>query len=351
MLFARKNRVRPEFSKFCSSSLYDMQVYRDWLDQIDRRLEKDDLGTAIEVQNLMIKEYYQHFKEFYQKQVDVLEDLVAGFTRQEHELHGYYFRKQFWDIILSSEMLRRTNLKPRGYAGDYVMMRMIYENRFRGRTVFEKFMHKFPLDTPAAQAVRNRRTIVAETARKLSEEKSGSLKVLSVACGPAWEVGDIVKAPEDAARYEFTLLDQDPLALEEAEAECKRVAKKIGRPVNFRTVRQSVRTMLASPEFKDQIGLHDMVYAMGLFDYLTGPVAPLVLQKMYELVTPGGVLLIGNYHPRNPTRIYMEYWADWVLYYRDEQKMMDLTGSISGCETDLRLEDAGCQLFLTVRKE
>ena len=63
---------------------------------------------------------------------------------------------------------------------------------------------------------------------------------------------------------------------------------------------------------------------MGLFDYLTPPVARAVLEKLYQLLKPGGELMIGNFHVSNPSKYYMEYWADWVLYYRTEEEFRDL---------------------------
>ena len=45
---------------------------------------------------------------------------------------------------------------------------------------------------------------------------------------------------------------------------------------------------------------------MGLFDYLTTPVARATLSRLFELVLPGGALLVGNYHVANRSRTYMD---------------------------------------------
>src|SRR5207237_10844509 len=104
-----------------------------------------------------------------------------------HEQHGFYFRKMMRDFIISSDILARTNSKPRGYAGDSEVMRIIYENEFRGPSVFAQFMHKYPIELAAAQAVRNRRRLVGEWVRERVAKHTGPqpMRILSVACGPA----------------------------------------------------------------------------------------------------------------------------------------------------------------------
>jgi extracellular factor (EF) 3-hydroxypalmitic acid methyl ester biosynthesis protein len=88
---------------------------------------------------------------------------------------------------------------------------------------------------------------------------------------------------------------------------------------------------------------------MGLFDYLTPPVARAVLEKTWDLLLPGGTLVIGNYHFQNPSRVYMEYWGDWPLYYRTEQSLMDLASGLPG-EKVISFDPTGCQMFLRLER-
>jgi extracellular factor (EF) 3-hydroxypalmitic acid methyl ester biosynthesis protein len=174
--------------------------------------------------------------------------------------------------------------------------------------------------------------------------------VLSVACGPCAELGDMMADPERAARCELTLLDQDPEALGEAQAAADAASVRIGQRVNVRLIHESVRTMLRTPDLRAAWGEFDFVYTMGLFDYLQPPVARVVLHKLYELLGPGGELTVGNFHVLNPTRMYMEYWMDWVLVYRHENEMLELTAGLPGAESAIEFEDTKSQMFLRVRR-
>ena len=89
---------------------------------------------------------------------------------------------------------------------------------------------------------------------------------------------------------------------------------------------------------------------MGLYDYLTVRVAQAVTEKLYNLLKPGGELLIGNYHDGTETRLYMEYWLDWNLIYRTEEEMVKVAKKIPNANTKVEFEGSKSQMFLTVKK-
>jgi extracellular factor (EF) 3-hydroxypalmitic acid methyl ester biosynthesis protein len=248
----------------------------------------------------------------------------------------------------------RTNVKPRGYAGDSVMMRMIYENHYMGTSTFAKIMHKHPIEHPAAQAVRTRRRLIAQMVHDRDKNgengQNGKLNVLSVACGPAYEIHDIFTKKEDCDKYNFTLLDQDNAALTEAAELISQVEKKLGSKIDVDFLNESVRTMLATPQISNKWGEYNYIYSMGLFDYLTPPAARAVLAKLLQMLKPGGEMVIGNFHVSNPSRYYMEYWLDWVLYYRSEEDFMDLITDADSIDASVFFENTGSQMFLHVKK-
>ena len=113
---------------------------------------------------------------------------------------------------------------------------------------------------------------------------------------------------------------------------------------------ESVRTMLTTPKLDKMWGKFDYIYSMGLFDYLTPPVAKAVMEKLYQILKVGGEMVIGNFHISNPSRYYMEYWLDWVLYYRTEHEFIDLIKNVTSAKSNVLFEDTGSQMFLHVQK-
>lgn len=359
LILRRKDAVTPRFREYTSDVGYDLQVFRSMLDEVDRNLVADRVAEPRDVAELVrgaaLDSQWQAFCALFDRRLVELADLVGGFDKHEHEVHGFYFRKHMWDLILSSQFLARTNLKPRGYAGDSEMMRMVYEDRFVGPTVFARFMHRHPLRSAAAQAVRNRRSLLAGMIRgridaQAPKGERQAVRVLSVACGPARELGDIVADAGVSSRVRFTLLDQDESALAEATAEVEAVKGRTGATLDVRYVRESVRTMLRIHDLRGLWGSFDFVYSMGLFDYLTAPVARAVLARLYQLLDDGGELIVGNFHISNQTRVYMDYWMDWVLFYRTEREMLELAADLPGAKASVMFEETGSQLFLRVEK-
>ena len=69
------------------------------------------------------------------------------------------------------------------------------------------------------------------------------------------------------------------------------------------------------------VGLFDLVYSTGLFDYLQQPVARRLVTNLFQLLNPGGRLLVANFLPGIRDVGYMEAFMDWRLVYRDEDAL------------------------------
>ena len=98
----------------------------------------------------------------------------------------------------------------------------------------------------------------------------------------------------------------------------------------------SVRQILAG---KAALAQYDFVYAAGLFDYLNASVAVALTRRMFDMVSPGGLMLIPNFLSGARDRAYMESFMDWHLIYRDEADMRALAAGLPQHEV------AECQVF------
>jgi extracellular factor (EF) 3-hydroxypalmitic acid methyl ester biosynthesis protein len=348
-----KSNIKPSFKDYTANLSYDLNVYRSFFDELDREYAKEPDDARDQIQEVIIDTEGRKFMRFLDEKLAELENMVSGFIREEHECHGYFFRRLLWNVLMCSPIMRRTNLKPRGYAGDYIMMKMLYLNAYEGDSTFAKLMHKHPVEHPAAQAVRNRRKLISQTLRETQARYGSSgkrLRTLSVACGPAYELQDILISPDECEKYHFTLLDQDQAALDEAAALVGQLEKAFNTKIHVTYLNESVRTMLRGSDLVEKWGRFDFIYSMGLFDYLTPPVAVGILGKLHQLLDKGGDLLIGNFHTSNPSRCYMEYWLDWVLYYRNEEEFLRLVPEKASGRAALLFEDTRSQMFLHVQK-
>ena len=134
-----------------------------------------------------------------------------------------------------------------------------------------------------------------------------------------------------------------------------KIDEKIGEKIDaipaIYYIEGSVRTMLFSRRIMEPWGKFDYIYSMGLFDYLSSRVAKAVLNRLYQLLKPGGKLVVGNFNVSNPSRYYMEYWGDWSLIHRTEEEFQSLFPEKSSATTRLIYDETDCQMFLDIRKK
>jgi extracellular factor (EF) 3-hydroxypalmitic acid methyl ester biosynthesis protein len=220
------------------------------------------------------------------------------------------------DLLHQDPYTRRAFAKPRGYAGDAVMLDYVYrgdapsETTRLGREIFYCTTR-----LPNGLSVVARRDYLATNIDQIACV-SDRPRILSIACGHLREA-QCSRAVQDRSVGEFFALDQDPesLAVVEKEQSAQGVTPVLG----------SVRSLLrGGMPFSDL----DFVYAAGLFDYLSDAVATRLTARMFEMLAPGGRLLIANFVPESHGRGYMEAFMDWELTYRDEADLSSLTREI-----------------------
>jgi extracellular factor (EF) 3-hydroxypalmitic acid methyl ester biosynthesis protein len=220
---------------------------------------------------------------------------------------------------------RRAFEKPRGYAGDAVMLDFVYRHCPNSVTLSRlgAALHPWIVRRPAAQSLLERRTILAGEIDGVAARREAP-RVLSIACGHLREaqVSDAVQAK---AISEFVALDQD--------AESLAVVENEQREFNVSAKRSSVGRFVKSG---DELGTFDLVYSAGLYDYLNENVATTATEAMFRSLRPGGRLLVANFAPELRDIGYMEAIMDWHLIYRDEAALMRLADGIPNEEVAVR---------------
>jgi len=106
---------------------------------------------------------------------------------------------------------------------------------------------------------------------------------------------------------------------------------------------------------------YDIIYSIGLFDYLqTYPSANRGTTKLtkvlFDLLKPGGKLLIGNVSHAMPLGIIwtMNCICDWYLIHRSEQEVIEFASKIPSHQIknlEVVTEPSGVNYFLKIEKE
>lgn len=61
-----------------------------------------------------------------------------------------------------------------------------------------------------------------------------------------------------------------------------------------------------------------LIYSIGLIDYFDCAQVIALMNLAQQWLTPGGKLVLGNFHPANPTRALMDHLLRWRLIHRSE---------------------------------
>jgi len=186
--------------------------------------------------------------------------------------------------------------------------------------------------------VRNRKTYFIDLLSNLRDRANGNpLNILNLACGPCRDVAEYLQANNDA-NIHFHCVDADTRALDYAQKICAAFPKQISfyekNALRFRS------------EMK-----FNLVWSAGLTDYFTDKQFKFFLKRLLSLVHPHGEIVVGNFHPGNPSKDYMEIVGDWYLNYRSECDLLRLAQETGLDLNQLRVgaEQELVNLFLHVK--
>ncbi|GIX41384.1 MAG: hypothetical protein KatS3mg129_1117 [Leptospiraceae bacterium] len=106
------------------------------------------------------------------------------------------------------------------------MIRLIYDNIPRGKTLFAKCMDKFFLSALESEAVRNRAKYLEKKIKSFLKNKQDA-KIVSFGCGIAKEIQNIIlHQPSILKNAEIHLIDQDIEALKNAQKRLTKLLKQ-----------------------------------------------------------------------------------------------------------------------------
>jgi hypothetical protein len=234
-------------------------------------------------------------------------------------------RRQLHDFFMQSPSMARCMNKPFGYPGDYECMRFIYERPFEGPTLFAKAVSLAFDQTRAARAVRHRKDLVKRKIMELIESRRGPLRILAVACGPAQELAELLTEMTDLPPMEIVLFDQDKGALGYSYRRLQPIvdARHPGK-VKMVYLHESIKRLLRDADLFAGFGRFDLIYSVGLFDYLRPHTAVGLARNLESRLGDSGRLMIANMVPDNPSRWYMEHHLDWWLIYRTRPELLEI---------------------------
>lgn len=361
-IMALVDLIRPDFKIQCAHLNALFQDLRMRLNEEEAKIKasssSDSFKQKLESQAIdMAMALYQH--EIH-KLFEDFQKIVETLSSEERVIHKRFFRVTIHPLLLSSPFIQRAYTKPLGYAGDYGLMVMFYEYKDLGNDLFEKFMHRFACNEPAAVANKNRVEHLAERLNVIYDDfckvqpAGSTFKISTIACGPAKEIELFLALVKLNPNYpvHVVLIDQEPNALEYAQGRLRQLNLPANLVKYTLLAEDAVLGIIKKRPFCGYIKDSNCIVSAGLFDYLSDRVAEKLIAEFYELLKTGGQIIVGNVSKGNPDRFSMEYVMEWQLILRDAHDLSKLCKKEWQEERQFKVvsEVLGLNLFLEIQK-
>jgi extracellular factor (EF) 3-hydroxypalmitic acid methyl ester biosynthesis protein len=277
---------------------------------------------------------------------DEIRDSLRTHIRQEGHLGegigAFVFRETFPFFMLSS-LFDRSYAKPRGYAGDYYTIEMIYQNEPRGDGRLGDYIDSWALRLSPTRAVQNRRPLLTGLVKEAAGEwrQPDPMPVTSLASGPARELFDLF-VDEERPNIHATCVDIDNEALTYASE----MAHNLELTDKMSFVKDNIVRM-ARGRGRTILQPQRIIYSTGLIDYFQDGSVIALLDWVYDNLLPGGRVVLGNFDTSNPDKEFMDHILEWVLIHRSPEQLEELFARSRFGDSPVRIirDDTGVQLL------
>jgi len=352
-------RLSPEWRAAVGDLANLLLTARNFLNGFETQSPESDAPTAA-VRDEVLRDLARDWSPLHLEKLSELTELSCDFDEEQIELGRIYAENQLVPLYHPGSLYRRAITKPRGYAGDYKIMLIYNQREPNGETLYERFLDVAGKKHTLSRTVVARQKTAADEIRRSLD--AGASKFVSLASGPAIEVSWVLREAEPPDReVTFVLIDQDEDALAYSYETLHRALLESAwdtARTKIECLHFSVRQLLKpdSPE-EEQIGEQalagaDMVYSMGLFDYLPDLVAQRLLMILYRQLEPGGTMFVGNLEAEPNTTWLMDFVLGWHLLWRTEDDMPRLVDPLrpEPVSVEVERDSTGRCLFLRVTR-
>ena len=261
----------------------------------------------------------------------------------EREIVGSKIRREMAPYMLLSNLANRMYTKPRGYAGDFLTIQHMYDEKPAGTNGVGKVIDMVFLNNPASKAVQNRRGLLAEVIDETIDQNGNeSTNITSFACGPAQELFDVNERLDDSQQVKANLIDIDIQALAHVGQKIESADPKI----KFELFQENL-IYLSMGRKKINLPKQDLIYSIGLIDYFNDKLVIKLMNYAYDLLKEGGRVVFGNFHVDNPIKALMDHMLEWKLIHRSEEDMDRLfkASKFGKACSEIRYEGEGINMF------
>lgn len=230
------------------------------------------------------------------------------------------FRKAISPWYSKSYLMTRATTKPRGFPGDFMLLERIYDNVpvLDSSQGIGMYLDRWFLDSHLALAVRNRKDYMRNLlVSRLNERKDRAFNILNLASGPCREWQELPSSL-NLKNVKLTCVDIDQEALDYLRTNLNELEESGLELVtaNENIIKMALRK---KEETEKKYGLQDLVYSIGLFDYLPDSMLAKVISRSYDLLKENGSMVLAFKDREKYQTTRYDWLTDWNFQPRNEQ--------------------------------
>ncbi len=256
------------------------------------------------------------------------------------------FREKTDQMFSKSYAMNRARVWPQGSQGDYKTLELAYKNMPLSEGM-GYYLDRFMLDLPLGHAVRAR---IKKLEAMLKDEllKRRCPSILNIACGACRELVGIVPEIIDSGA-KVVCVDNDNDALDYAQA---RLANA-GLRENIEFYKYNALRLFDYEIAMEAYGKQDVIYSVGLFDYLPSDFLVKIFSTLYKMLNPGGSFMPAFKDAQRYRPHYYHWLVDWDGFLQrkeeDFKKILADAGIPLSSITEVR-DETGIIVFYLVTK-
>ena len=330
---------------------YEEQQVSSWCSLLDLEIDRF-LGTMDELEARLLGGIYEH-DEILKKTHAAIDEMMAFCVKFEQNVQDRELvakkQNEFKDktayMLCKSWFMNHARIWPQGYQGDYKMLDRIYKNIPLSEGI-GSFIDCYFLDYSLSRAVRGRLLKAKEI---LTQEflKKKDQSFFDIGCGSSRDLFEMsatiinsdirvacIDIDEDALRFSMERLTYAGLG-DLIQLRKYNVARMINRARNLK-----------------EFGAQDIIYSAGVFNYLPDSLILNLLGALYDLLNPGGKMIIAFEDAEQYRRQEVHWLVNWDSFLQRAEPDCRALFSASGFPAvDIRRDETGVIMFCTLEKD
>ena len=274
-----------------------------------------------------------------------LNQLTDDLDKEKRPAFKKYFRENMEPFLRESPFVASVIDKDRGYAGNFEIIKQLFDDPYQGDTLFGKLINRLTLNLDAVTGHQGRIDFLYQTLDSLYQQSDGLFSFFVLGSGPGEEILRFVEQTEFTPErpVQATLLDMDAFALVDFKDHIQYLDV---RHFGLTTLNRNLLGIIAGRE-KDPVETEfSLTYCAGMFDYFSQKICQRIIRYMMRHTRPGGVIIVTNVHKNCFSRAFMDYGGEWELILRDEAEMKKLVPE--GLAHDVLCDEQGANIFLKI---